>query len=212
MKNRHAFSLIELLVALAVLAVVAGIIVPKFLNVRNQAAQTIVAQNIAELNATYQKWTALGGSVNCWLTDWGADGIPVDDSWSAPIVMGFLCETGASSWQNNSAQGYERQNGGVSAFGMTPGYFMGDSYGAGGSWMISLSATTYPSASSLIAEYSAASMKSSSPDGWYLFTTDWNLYFKIGNQAYLIYFEPIPVAGNSHYPGFWYNPTPITLP
>jgi prepilin-type N-terminal cleavage/methylation domain-containing protein len=61
-RNIHAFSLIELLVALAVLGVVATIVVPKFLGLREQAQSTAAQQIQKEINVTYANWKAAGGT------------------------------------------------------------------------------------------------------------------------------------------------------
>jgi prepilin-type N-terminal cleavage/methylation domain-containing protein len=60
--HTDAFSLIELLVSLSVLALVAAIIVPKFLNVGAQAQQTVDATNLDELTHMAQAWQSLGGT------------------------------------------------------------------------------------------------------------------------------------------------------
>ena len=62
--SKKAFSLIELLVALSILAIVAAIIVPRFIGVRRQAIIAVADQNIAELNNQYQQWVALGGTTD----------------------------------------------------------------------------------------------------------------------------------------------------
>jgi prepilin-type N-terminal cleavage/methylation domain-containing protein len=42
----HSFSLIELLTALSILAIVAGIIIPRYLSVLDQAKQAVVDSNL----------------------------------------------------------------------------------------------------------------------------------------------------------------------
>ncbi len=59
-----AFSLIELLVALSILAVVAAIIVPRFTNIRSQVAATVAAAQFSQINESYNSWTSLGGNPN----------------------------------------------------------------------------------------------------------------------------------------------------
>ena len=46
---------------IAVVAIVAGVIVPKFLNVQSQANATVTQQMADELNKTYGNWKASGG-------------------------------------------------------------------------------------------------------------------------------------------------------
>lgn len=58
------FSLTELLVALGVLAIVAAVIFPRFLNIRNNAADTAAVAMATELNRVYGAWTATGGKIN----------------------------------------------------------------------------------------------------------------------------------------------------
>lgn len=57
----RAFSLIELLVGISVVAIVAAVIIPRFLNVQTQADNTIAKQIQDELNTTYASWKASGG-------------------------------------------------------------------------------------------------------------------------------------------------------
>jgi prepilin-type N-terminal cleavage/methylation domain-containing protein len=65
MKTSHhsAFSLIELLVALSVVALVAAIIVPQFMTVQKQAQDTVAQQMASELNHTFANWQASGGQL-----------------------------------------------------------------------------------------------------------------------------------------------------
>lgn len=56
------FSLIELLVALSILAIISAVIVPKYLGLRQQAAASVVNTQLVELNHLYDQWIALGGT------------------------------------------------------------------------------------------------------------------------------------------------------
>jgi prepilin-type N-terminal cleavage/methylation domain-containing protein len=60
--HTDAFSLIELLVSLSVLALVAAIIVPKFLNLGGQAQQIADSTDLDELTHMAQAWQSLGGT------------------------------------------------------------------------------------------------------------------------------------------------------
>jgi type II secretory pathway pseudopilin PulG len=53
--------LVELLVALAILAVVAAIIVPRYLGIRTSAQLTVVDKNLSEISNATSEWLALGG-------------------------------------------------------------------------------------------------------------------------------------------------------
>ena len=61
--TRKAFSLIELLVALSILAVVAAVIVPRFLNVRTQAAATATQAQQRTIQRALQQFLSLGGTI-----------------------------------------------------------------------------------------------------------------------------------------------------
>lgn len=60
----QGFSLTELLVALGILGLVAAVIMPKFLNIKNQAAETAAQALASELNRVYGAWAATGGQIN----------------------------------------------------------------------------------------------------------------------------------------------------
>ncbi|GEM_PF-2099626 len=59
---RRSFSLIELLVALAVLGTIAAIIIPKFQNVQHQAVQATLAAEVNQIQSSVEQWFALGGT------------------------------------------------------------------------------------------------------------------------------------------------------
>lgn len=62
--SKKGFSLIELLVALSILAVVAAVIVPRFLNVRQQAAQTATQAQLRTIERACQQFISLGGTLS----------------------------------------------------------------------------------------------------------------------------------------------------
>jgi len=63
---RKAFSLIELLVALSVLAIVAAIIVPRFMTVRQQAQDIAATQKLSEINNIKSIFFSMGGRRASW--------------------------------------------------------------------------------------------------------------------------------------------------
>jgi prepilin-type N-terminal cleavage/methylation domain-containing protein len=64
LRQSRGFSLVELLVALSILGVVATVVVPKFLNLKNQAVSEAAQQVQSQLNTTYANWKASGGVVD----------------------------------------------------------------------------------------------------------------------------------------------------
>ncbi|MGD0904731.1 MAG: prepilin-type N-terminal cleavage/methylation domain-containing protein [Terracidiphilus sp.] len=63
LSSSDGFSLNELLVALAIIALVAALIVPKFMNVQQAAKDTVAQQMASELNHVYANWVGSGGTV-----------------------------------------------------------------------------------------------------------------------------------------------------
>ena len=61
---RRSFSLIELLISLSVLAVVAAIIIPRFIGIQGQAQQTVITNDLAEISHAAAEWQATGGTYN----------------------------------------------------------------------------------------------------------------------------------------------------
>ena len=60
----HSFSLIELLTALSILALLAGIIVPRYLSVMQQASLQVIDSNLSEISHQTQMWQSLGGTIS----------------------------------------------------------------------------------------------------------------------------------------------------
>lgn len=82
--TKPAFSLIELLVALSILAVVAAMIVPRFLNVRSQAAATALEAQEKVIQNAVQQFMSLGGTIGTTTTVYAGD------------VLKFLIQSSAS--------------------------------------------------------------------------------------------------------------------
>ena len=173
------FSLIELLVALSILAIVAAIVVPRFLNVRQDAELAVMNQNLSELNSEYYKWMNLGGVFNpqgYW-----------DSNFVAAIMITYFL--GDSSTQSAIAQQY-----GINA----PSNIF--SLGLSG-------ATLYPTGTQQLEsvfgygtpETSAPGLNATSPDGIYLVAPAGEpvAYYKVGNLAYEFSFSTSPNVGFS---------------
>jgi prepilin-type N-terminal cleavage/methylation domain-containing protein len=175
MRRPSAFSLIELLVALSILAVVAAIIVPKFVGVRTAAANTVAQQNISELNDAYNRWQALGGT---YAAASGADGTPCDDTFLASNMLSFLCYPGSNS---ADPSGNPRQQGNCAN--------LRDTYGPGGSWTVSVNAPISPSdLAQIIGGNAGSAPTGSSPDGFY--SNGSYILFKSGDSLYFVFYEP----------------------
>lgn len=91
--NRHmgylekyrGFSLIELLVALAILAVVAAMIVPHYLDVTRQASRLVQDENQRILQETLDHWIDLGGRITV-----TQGGVPVVTSCTCFFSAAFM--------------------------------------------------------------------------------------------------------------------------
>lgn len=138
--NTRAFSLIELLVALSILAVVSALIIPRFLNVRVNAAITASVAQIKELQATYQKFISLGGS----------------GSASSGDVVLFLSAPASAAGTARTAIGTMKDN--TDTFGSTTISFSGATITAG----------TTPTAASAQGFYSSATATAGSGTGYYV--------------------------------------------
>jgi prepilin-type N-terminal cleavage/methylation domain-containing protein len=152
--TNRGFSLIELLVALSILAVVAAIIVPRFLNVRSQAAATTSQAQQQELQSDIQKWVSLGGT--------GGSG---DNN--AGDFLGLLTETASGTPPTRTAVGA-----------------LGDSSGNFGSASISLSLSNAVTATETLATVTTAysgtaALIAAVPQGFY-WATAGNAYYSDG--------------------------------
>jgi prepilin-type N-terminal cleavage/methylation domain-containing protein len=151
--KKGGFSLIELLVALSILAVVAAIIVPRFLNVRSQAAATTSQAQQQELQSDIQKWVSLGGT--------GGSG---DNN--AGDFLGLLTETASGTPPTRTAVGA-----------------LGDSSGNFGSTSVSLSLSNNVATTSLATVATAyagsQSLITAVPQGFY-WAAAGNAYYSDG--------------------------------
>jgi prepilin-type N-terminal cleavage/methylation domain-containing protein len=59
----RGFSLMEIVIALAIVAIVAAIVVPRYTNIKNEAEAATAQQMSSELNNTYANWKVNGGAV-----------------------------------------------------------------------------------------------------------------------------------------------------
>jgi type II secretory pathway pseudopilin PulG len=235
-------SLIELLVLVALLAIAAFLIVPKFLNAQSQAEIVSANDAIGKLNNTYNQWVSLGGGIGpSWNLWWYCDGNPNDDLCAVSCIFGYLCQAGYSSPQpftnwvdpyftqdnhdayndptttaratnamNNQAEQYNAENVGIPGY-VPMGPVISDSYGQGGSWTISFNPTVMspPNPEEMYFGPSVYNtITRAVPDGFYMPNDNGYLYYKAGNTAYLIYFEPAPASGSwgsNTQTGFWIN-------
>ena len=83
--RRSAFSLLELLAVVTILAVIAAVVIPRISSSKLAAQEEVNKQNIAEINAAVERWYFEKGSYpNLNLSDISADvtyfpeGIPVN--------------------------------------------------------------------------------------------------------------------------------------
>ena len=110
--GQRAFSLMELLIALAVLALAAAIVVPRYLNMQTQAQDAVATSMADELNHVYGNWKSSGGVITGTPTLAGiltmlsqtstvvAPGIPTTPGVNVaaiPLSDGYLYDAGASS-------------------------------------------------------------------------------------------------------------------
>jgi prepilin-type N-terminal cleavage/methylation domain-containing protein len=167
--DRKALSLIELLVALSVLAIIAVIIVPRFIGVRDQATQAVVKADLDEISGEVQKWQALGGTYD------------TTDLLAAFHLVQFLATPGDGVHLDR---------------GLANGCL--DSPGTGGSWTIGIPTSVYvnpvaagpaaaPTSTSpdgYYATYNATGTKPLAADGVTLAPSPIGLYVKKNNQVY----------------------------
>lgn len=159
----RSFSLIELLTALSILAIVAGIIVPQYLNVVQQARQQVVDTNLSELSHQTQMWQSLGG-------------VRAIQTYPANQYEAFKMIQFLSTPSNGALpqRGHEGD----------PTYPT-DSLGPGGSYTVTVSATTgaltdIPTATSGDGYYANRNTDSGTLAG----KSNIKLYSKLGNQLY----------------------------
>lgn len=186
MSTIYAFSLIELLVALAILAIAGAIVVPKFVSVRQQAALTVVTQNIAQLNECYSQFRSLGGQVN-----------PISNNPGAYRVLPFLAQQGVSNPVFDTSNPSSRQS--LDSSGIVTNDGIVDSPGVGGSWTICTNTPIYSGSPGNLATdplvafnhgYSFADGGACLPDGFVASNPTWTIYFKCAGLFYQIDFDP----------------------
>lgn len=89
-KNRHAFSLLELLAVVVILGIIAAVVVPRVSSNADTAKQKVHAHNIATLNSAVERYFIDSGSwpsadlnelVPTYLPD-GVPAVPTDSTLS----------------------------------------------------------------------------------------------------------------------------------
>ncbi len=149
MKRTAAFTLVELLVSLAILALLTAISLPALRATREQARSAVCAANLRQLGSAFHMYAVdySGLAMPTAYTDewpaiywWGTNDVRVDHTrgWTWPYLRnelrtGSLYECPAQPWGSYEPQGAARSI--TSTYGYN-GYFLCPPYTPGWSWQI----------------------------------------------------------------------------